>query len=71
VFAFVMGWPADSKVRIQSMKRGAQHLARQVTSVGLLGGPAALPFTQTDEALVVDLSVQRPSLSYAIALRIS
>lgn len=71
VFAFVMGWPADSKVRIQSMKRGAQHFARQVTSVGLLGGPAALPFTQTDEALVVDLPVQRPALTYAIALRIS
>ena len=71
VFAFVMGWPADGKVRIQSMKRGAQHLARQVISVSLLGGPAALPFTQTDEALVVDLTVPAPSLSYAITLRIS
>ncbi|NVD73737.1 alpha-L-fucosidase [Duganella sp. BJB1802] len=69
VYAFVMGWPADGKVTIKSMRAGSPHLKRGIAKVDLVGGQA-LAFEQAADGLRVTLPAAAPALSYAFALRI-
>ncbi|WP_175001054.1 alpha-L-fucosidase [Duganella vulcania] len=69
VYAFVMGWPADGKVTIKSMRAGSPHLKRGIAKVELVGGQA-LAFEQAADGLRVTLPGTAPALPYAFALRI-
>jgi len=69
VYAFVMGWPADGKVTIKSMRAGSPHLKRGIAKVELVGGQA-LAFEQAADGLRVTLPGKSPALPYAFALRI-
>ncbi|MYM95018.1 alpha-L-fucosidase [Rugamonas sp. FT81W] len=69
VYAFVMGWPADGKVTIKSMRAGSPHLKRGIAKVELVGGQA-LAFEQAADGLRVTLPAAAPALPYAFALRI-
>lgn len=70
VYAFVMGWPADGKVTIKTMRAGSAHLKRDISRVELVGGGDRLAFRQTGEGLQVTLPGAAPALPYAFALRI-
>lgn len=70
VYAFVMGWPADGKVLIKSMRTGSPHLNKDVSRVEYVGGPNSLAFEQTAEGLHAMLPPEPPALPYAFALRI-
>lgn len=70
VYAFVMGWPADGKVLIKSMRTGSLHLNKGVSRVEYVGGASSLAFEQTAEGLRATLPPEPPALPYAFALRI-
>jgi len=71
VYAFVLGWPADGKVTIKSMRSGGEHLKQRVARVELVGRGKALAFKQTANGLQVTLPADKPALPYAIALKIA
>ncbi|MEI6948101.1 alpha-L-fucosidase [Paraflavisolibacter sp. H34] len=71
IYAIVMGWPEDGKVRIKSLKRGSAHLNGSLSKVELLGATGGLAFQQREEALLVELGGNKPKLDYAFTLKIS
>jgi alpha-L-fucosidase len=70
VYAFLMGWPENGKVTIESMRSGGPHLAKRVSRVELLGSGRPLAFRQTAQGLQVTLPADKPALAYASALKI-
>jgi alpha-L-fucosidase len=56
VHAWLMSWPEDGKVTIRSLAVGAGG----ITSVRLLGSPAALAWRQTPDGLMVTLPFEKP-----------
>jgi alpha-L-fucosidase len=70
VYAFVMGWPADRKVLIKSMRSASPALRKSIARVELVGKGSSLPFEQTTQGLQVTLPADKPALPYAFALKI-
>lgn len=70
LFAFVLGWPEDGKVKIRSLAKQKGWWTKAVEKVEMPGG-GSLVFEHRDDALVVTLPDNRPALSYAIALKVS
>ncbi len=70
VYAFVMGWPAEGKVLIRSMRAGGGYLKKNVSRVELVGNGQALAFKQAADGLQVTLPGSAPALPYAFALKI-
>ena len=66
LYAFALDWPEDRKMVVRSLAAGR---AGRVEKVELLGG-GALPFVQTDQALVINLPEGRP-VATAPAVRLS
>ncbi len=66
LYAIAMGWPEDGEWRIRTLRSGTE-LIRQAA---LLGYPRKLPFTQTEEALIVS-APQNPPCKYAYVLKLS
>lgn len=70
LYAFALGWPDSGALTIRTLARNSQHLPRPIQRVDLLGAPAPLRFTQTPDALSVQLPPQKPN-DFAYALRIT
>jgi alpha-L-fucosidase len=70
LYAIVMGWPADGKVRINALGSGKSALDRTIRQVDLLGHPQTLSFTETAAFLEVTLPERQPS-EYAHCLKIT
>jgi len=70
VYAIAMGWPADGKIIIKSMRKAGGSLNQPIQAVQLLGSGQNLTFNQNDDQLIVHLNENRPKLPYAIALKI-
>ena len=70
LYAIVMEWPDDAKVRIKTLKKGSDLFASEVRKVELLGVPGGLKYTRTAEALEVDLPGRWPH-DLPVALRIT
>lgn len=69
LYATVLGWPEDNKVRIKTLKKGSREMAKAVANVSMLGRDEKLSFTQDAEGLTVDLRAES-KLSYAFCLKI-
>jgi len=70
LYAIVMGWPTDGKVRIKTLRSGNTALKHSVNKVQLLGHSESLSFTPTGDALEVTLPNRKPS-DYAHCLKIT
>ena len=70
VYAIAMGWPADGKIIIKSMRKVGGNLNQPIQAVQLVGSGQNLIFNQNDNELIVQLNENRPKLPYAIALKI-
>jgi alpha-L-fucosidase len=69
LYAIVFGWPEDGKVKIKSLAEGSAGRPGAVNKVSLVGGSDLL-FRRNGEALEVTLPESRPTLTYAIVLKI-
>jgi alpha-L-fucosidase len=69
LYAIMLGWPEDGKALIRSLGTGVDG-ANKIASVGLLGGPRKLKWTQTAEGLAVELPSRKPC-EYAFTLSIA
>lgn len=67
LYAIALGWPADGKLNIQTLKGGAKVGIR---TISMLGSQAPLKWSQTPAALVVELPAQQPC-KHAYALKIA
>ncbi len=68
VYAIAMGWPADNRLRIKTFRTGGA--LPSIHRITLLGADnMALSYTQTEEALCIDLPKQ-PCGAHAFALRL-
>jgi len=65
LYAFALDWPESARLSIRALRAGT---AGRVDRVEMLGGDA-LSFSQTDEALIIDLPAARP-VTVAPALRL-
>jgi alpha-L-fucosidase len=70
VYAFVLAWPTDGKVRIKSMRRGGEHTPSSIHRVEMLPNASQLKWTQTADALEVTMPADKPN-PYAYVLRIT
>jgi len=55
LYAIAMGWPDDGKFVIRSLAKTGDASVNQIKRVNLLGHFGRLKFTQTPDALVVEL----------------
>jgi alpha-L-fucosidase len=69
VYAFALGWPANGKLLIKTLARGASALPKPIQRVELIGaGP--VPFTQDATGLTLTLPGKAPNpYAYAFILR--
>jgi alpha-L-fucosidase len=69
VYAFALGWPANGKLLIKTLARGASALPKPIQRVELIGaGP--VPFTQDATGLTLNLPDKAPNpYAYAFILR--
>lgn len=70
LYAIVMGWPADGKVRINALGANRPELGRAIRRVDLLGARQPLSFSRTADTLEVTFPEQKPG-DYAYCLKIS
>ena len=70
IYAFVLAWPTDGKVRVKTMRKGGEHAPAAIRRVEMLGGSAPLRYTQTADALEVTMPPDKPN-PYAYVLRIT
>lgn len=63
VYAHVMAWPADGKVRIQSLGTNGDYHLPVVNAVSLLGQDKALTWELAPDALTINLSGCTPTSS--------
>jgi alpha-L-fucosidase len=61
LYAIALGWPADGKFVIQSLAKNDESDANQIKRVELLGYKGKLKFTQTADALTVELPAKKIS----------
>ena len=66
LYAIALGWPTDSKLTVRTLKGGVA----EIKSVTLLGHDGELKFTQTADALEVELPSNKPC-EHAFALKIN
>jgi alpha-L-fucosidase len=64
-----MAWPANGEAVIHTLSSTVVG-TRKVNAVSLLGGPAALSFTQQPDGLHISLPAEAPG-KYAYAYRIA
>ena len=67
LYAIALGWPADGKVRIRTLKRGTQV---PIAGISLLGSKARVEWQQTADALEVVLPQEKPC-DHAYSLKIA
>jgi len=69
VYAFALGWPANGKLLIKTLARGASALPKPIQRVELIGaGP--VPFIQDATGLTLNLPDKAPNpYAYAFILR--
>ncbi|MDO4284682.1 MAG: alpha-L-fucosidase [Eubacteriales bacterium] len=66
LYAIAMGWPADGKFRIRSLRRGGS-LEREIRSVRMIGVDQELKFTRKEEELIIEAPAQKPcELAYVL-----
>jgi alpha-L-fucosidase len=70
IYAFVLAWPTDGKVRVKTMREGGDHAPAAIRRVEMIGGSAPLRYTQTADALEVTMPPDKPN-PYAYVLRIT
>jgi len=70
LYAIVLAWPADGKVTIASLGRGASALKGEIKTVELVGSKTRVGWTRDATGLHARLPAQAPS-PYAFALRIA
>ncbi len=69
LFAFAMGWSADGKAVVTSLKKGAAAFPKDVAKVELLG-VGEVKFTHDENGLTVNLPDNKPN-DYAYGLKIT
>lgn len=69
LYAFVLGWPEDGVAKIRSLGKRNNALGKSVSRIDMLGA-GSLSFNQEDDALNIVLPENKPSLNYAITLKI-
>ena len=69
LYAIVLAWPADGKVKVASLGRGQSSLKGEIEAVELVGSKAAVKWSRDATGLHAQLPGAAPSL-YAFALRI-
>jgi alpha-L-fucosidase len=69
LYAFALGWPADGKFVVRSLSKSPESGVNQIKRVELLGRKGSLRFTQTEEALTVEVP-GAPVSELTCALRI-
>jgi alpha-L-fucosidase len=70
LYAFVLEWPQDGKVTIETLAQGKPEYPKKVGRVELLGATGALPFEQHAGGLVVTLPATKPNeFAYALKIR--
>ena len=71
LFAFLLGWPGEKGVVIQSLASISSLLGgRKIADVSLLGYGGKLEWSQDDQGLKVRMPARPPS-EHAVALRIT
>ncbi len=69
VYAFALGWPANGKLLIKTLTRGAAALPKPIQRVELIG-VGTVPFTQDASGLTLTLPDKAPNpYAYAFILR--
>jgi alpha-L-fucosidase len=69
VYAFALGWPANGKLLIKTLTRGASALPKPIQRVDLIG-VGSVPFTQDATGLTLNLPDKAPNpYAYAFILR--
>jgi len=58
-YAICLGWPGESAV-IKSLGSGSPVNAEQIMSIGMLGSPEALSWSQREDGLYITTPSQRP-----------
>jgi alpha-L-fucosidase len=70
LYAFVLAWPEDGKVTIETLAQGRTEFPKQVGRVELLGASGALPFERQANGLVVTLPNAKPNeFAYVLKIR--
>lgn len=69
LYAFVMGWPAESQITIRSLAK-LPGVTGAVNGVSLLGSSARLQWTHNADGLTIHLPAQKPC-DYAVAFKIT
>lgn len=70
LYAIVLGWPEDGKLRIRTLKQGARVSSGGIAVISLLGSKARLQWSQRADALEVELPSEKPC-KHAYALKIA
>jgi alpha-L-fucosidase len=70
LYAIALGWPGDGKLVIRSLAKTGAAGVNEIQRVELLGSPGVLAFTQTADALTVELPAQ-PISSLTCPLKIT
>jgi alpha-L-fucosidase len=71
LYAFVMAWPADKKVRIRALASGGPNESMlHVDNVALLGHDGKLNWSQDQDGLHIDFPATAPS-EHVVALKIT
>jgi alpha-L-fucosidase len=69
LYAFALGWPANGKLTIKTLTRGATALPKPIQRVDLIGADS-VPFTQDATGLTITLPDKAPNpYAYAFILR--
>ncbi len=70
LYAIALGWPADGKLRIASLRSGEKVSSGGIAEISLLGSPGKLKWSRDEQALTVWLPQERPC-QYAYVLKIA
>ena len=69
LYAFILAWPEEGQVVIQSLNAGSTVPAEQIQAIRLLGTPGELAWQQDDWGLHIHMPPQKPC-DHAYALKI-
>ena len=70
LYAIAMGWPDDGRLVVRSLGKSSPVAEGEIQEVRLLGHDGKLPWSQSDEGLIVTLPEKKPC-EYAFALKIT
>jgi alpha-L-fucosidase len=70
LFAIALGWPDDGRLRIRTLKEGVRIGSGGLAAISLLGSRSPVKWTQTADALEVELPAEKPC-KYAFALKLT